>query len=239
VTVTAAVTVTATFNPKPLLYYPLDTSGANMGSLAGYALSLTGAVTFGTGKINGAAQFASGAYGTVQGSARAVLGVYPQYTISFWVNSSSPNTSNSFFDFNNRTTAPYGGIQLGYLSATQFSMCVATTSNSYLTGSCPVFAAPASGSWHNVIIRYAGTGTAAGQGAAVQVYEDDVLTTTIANDANNDPVFNQGISDSLSMGTGPGIALDDVRVYNTTFSAADQCTLVIGGTWSGSSCTVP
>jgi hypothetical protein len=102
-----------------------------------------------------------------------------------------------------------------------------------------VFAAPAAGAWHNIIIRYAGTGTGAGQGAAVQVYEDDVLTTTVNNDIANNPVFNPGMTDTLSIGVGPGIALDEVRIYNLAFSVAEQCTVVIGGTWTGTACTLP
>jgi Divergent InlB B-repeat domain len=241
VSMTTAIGVTATFNstvPTPLLYYTLDTSGAQTGSVAGYPLTLSGNVTFGTGKISGAALFGPGSYGLVQGSARAVLGAYPQYTISFWINATAPSTTNAFLDFNNRGTAPYGGLQFSYLSPTLFSLCASTTTNSYLTGSCPVFAAPATGAWHNVIIRYAGTGTGAGQGAPVQVYEDDVLTTTIANDAANNPVFNPGISDTLFIGT-TGMSLDDVRIYNSTFSQGDQCTVIIGGTWTGSACTLP
>ena len=241
VSMTTATSVTAAFNstlPTPLLYYTLDTSGAQTGSLAAYPLTLSGNVTFSTGKIGGAALFGSGAYGSVQGSARAVLGAYAQYTISFWVNATAPSTTNAFFDFDNRSAAPYGGLQLSYVSATQFSLCASSTTSSYLTGSCPVFAAPATGAWHNVIIRYAGTGTGAGQGAPVQVYEDDVLTTTIANDSANNPVFNPGISDTLSIGTA-GMSLDDVRIYNSTLSQGDQCTVIIGGTWNGSACTLP
>jgi hypothetical protein len=239
---TAATAVTATFDvaaPTPLLRWTLDGNATNTGSVAGYPLTLTGAVTYVTGKAGQAAQFASGAYGMVQGSARAVLGAYAQYTISFWVNATAtPNTGNAFFDFNNRSTAPYGGVQLAYSSSTQFSMCVASTTNSYLGGSCGLFSAPATGAWHHVILRYAGTGTSAGQGAGVDVYEDDVLVKTIANDASNNPVFSSGISDSLYIGTG-GISLDDVRVYNTTFTVANQCTQIIGGTWNGTSCTLP
>jgi hypothetical protein len=37
----------------------------------------------------------------------------------------------------------------------------------------------------------------------------------------------------------PGIALDDVRVYNIVFSPAEQCTVILGGAWSGSAYTLP
>ena len=35
------------------------------------------------------------------------------------------------------------------------------------------------------------------------------------------------------------MTFDDVRIYNTAFSQADQCTVIIGGTWTGSACTLP
>jgi len=194
-------------------------------------------VTFGAGKVGRAATFASGAYGLVS-SARVVLGAYPQYTISMWINATAPATSTSFFSINNRATAPYGGVQLGYSSTTLMSICASTTSNSYLTGSCPTFAAPALNSWHNLIIRYAGTGIGAGQGANVEVYVDDVLTLTVPNDAANNPVFNAGVPDTLAIGAA-GAAYDDVRIYNKTFTVAEQCTKVIGGTYAGTTCTLP
>jgi hypothetical protein len=241
VTVPAVTSVTATFTalPAPLLRWTFDGSATNTGSVAGYPLVLNGTVTFVAGKVGQAAQFATGAYGVVQGSARAVLGIYPQYTISFWVNASaSPNTASSFLDFNNRFTAPYGGIQLAYENATQLILCAASTTNSYLGGSCGIHAAPATGAWHHVIVRYAGTGTGAGQGAPIDVYYDDVLAFSQANDADDNPVFSAGISDALNIGTG-GVTLDDVRVYGSVFTVANQCTQIIGGTWNGSACALP
>ena len=65
-----------------------------------------------------------------------------------------------------------------------------------------------------------------------------MLAFTQANDASNNPVFNPGISDVLYIGTG-GLMLDDVRVYNSVFTVANQCTQIIGGAWNGSACTLP
>lgn len=221
----------------PLLWWTFDGDGTNTGTVAGYPLSLTGAVTFVAGKFGQAARFGAGAYGMVQGSARAVLGVYPQYTISFWVNAtSSPDTAHPFFDFYNPTTEPYGGIRLGYASSVLFSRCVATSSNRELV--CVNETGLDVGRWRNVIIRYAGTSTISGGGASVEIYFDGHMAGRDPNDANNDPVFNPGVSDVLSIGSG-GIMLDDVRIYNTVFTVADQCTEVIGGTWDGTACTLP
>jgi hypothetical protein len=241
VTVTAATTVTATFDlagTPPILYWALDGNGNNSGSTAGYALTLTGSTSYVGGVFGQALRFNSGSFGQVSGSARAVLGVSSQYTISFWVNASSLPTG-VLLDFSNRSSSPCGGIQLYYDAASQFGICVASTSRCFLpVGNCTLFDPPASNSWHNVILRYAGTGTGPGQGADVDIYQDGVLVLTIANDANNDPVFNSSIRDTLTLGTG-SMTLDDIRVYNTTFTPADQCTQVIGGTWNGASCALP
>jgi hypothetical protein len=223
--------------PTPLLRWTFDGDGTNTGTVAGYPLSLTGAVIFVAGKFGQAAQFGAGAYGMVQGSARAVMGVYPQYTISFWVNAtSSPDTAQPLFDFYNRTTAPFGGIRLGYASSALLSRCVATSTNKELV--CVKDTFSEAGRWRNMIIRYAGTSTTSGGGAPVEIYYDGHIAARDPNDANNDPVFNPGISDALYIGAG-GIMLDDVRIYNTVFTTADQCTEVIGGSWDGTACTLP
>ena len=246
VTVTAATSVTATFTstaPVPMLRWTFDSDGTNSGSLSGYALSLNGTISFVAGKVGaGAAQFSSGAYSVVSGM-RAVLDAYPQYTIAYWVNASaSPNTANSFLDFNNRFTAPYGGLQLSYSSATQYSMCVATTTSSYLTGSCPPSSNPAPSTRTHVAPRPSSAtparARAPARGAGVDVYVDDVLVKSVANDGNNNPVFNAGVPDSFYFG-GSGTTVDDLRIYSTTFTVANQCTQIIGGTWTGTSCTLP
>jgi hypothetical protein len=239
VTVDASKAVTATFEPGPLalLRYKFDGDGTNSGSLAGYTETLNGTVTFPAGKFGQAAQFGSGAYGFVSGT-RTVLSTYAQYTISYWVNATTPPVSTAILDFNNRSTAPYGGIQVGYGTSTTYSMCVSTTTNSFLTGSCKSVTAPAAGAWHNVIIRYAGTGTGAGQGGNVDVYEDGALVATVANDASNNPVFNPGIPDALYIGAA-GLSFDEVRVYNVALTPAEQCAQIIGGAWTGSACTLP
>jgi concanavalin A-like lectin/glucanase superfamily protein len=236
-----------TRGPTPLLWWTFDGDGTNSGAVAGYPLSLTGPVTFVAGKFGAAAQFGSGAFGMVQGSARGVLGAYPQYTISFWVNATlTPDTTHPIFDFYNRSAEPYGGIQFGYPRSEgnpdapppghAFSMCAATTGAGL---GCVKFSGPEVDSWHNVIIRYAGTSTISGGGARVEVYYDGHYDMSLHNDAQ-DPVFTTGISDVLYIGTG-GITLDDMRIYNTVFTPPDQCTEVIGGTWDGSSglCTLP
>lgn len=222
---------------QPILQWSFENNGNNTGSTSGYALSLHGATSYVSGKLGQAAQFGSGAYASVAGM-KGVLAIYAQYTISFWLYVDAPNASNAFFDFENRTTAPYGGVQIAYPSASTFSFCVASTSNPYISGSCASSTGPATASWHNVILSYAGTGTGAGQGAALDVFVDDVLAKTIANDTANDPIFSSGISDTLYVGA-PGFTLDEIRIYATTFTQDLQCTTVIGGTWNGSSCTLP
>jgi hypothetical protein len=91
-----------------------------------------------------------------------------------------------------------------------------------------------------IIIRYQGMGPYPGQGAPVEVFEDGSLVATIANDAANDPVFNPGVPDTLSVGA-PGLALDDLRIYDLAYPTAEEqaCALITNGEWDGMACTVP
>ena len=243
VTMSAARNVTASFaaaGVQPILWWKLDGSGTNSGTLAGYAYSPVG-VSWVTGKFGMAAQYGPGAYGSVANSLRAALSTSAAYTISFWINAtSSPNTGNSALDFWNRSTAPYGGLQFYFSSATSLVLCGASTTQPYLpNGSCTTtWTAPSPSVWHNYIFRYSGTGTAAGQGGNVDIYVDDVLVTTLPNDSSKNPIFSNGVGDTLYFGTS-GMSWDDVRIYDQVFTQAQQCTTVIGGTWNGTSCALP
>lgn len=233
---TPAVSIDAPTGPTPVLYWSMDNNVNNTGALVGYALTTPAGISYATGKSGQAASYASGQYAYVDGM-HASLTTYAKVTIGFWMKEPGNVSSASFFDCNNRTTAPYGGMQLG-LTSTSVSACVSTTTNSFLSGACNGFTAPSANTFHHWIIRYDGAGTGAGQGAATDIYIDDVLVHTRANDANNNPVWNPGAPDRLYLGV-PGALLDEVKIYNQVFSVADQCTYVVRGTWTGSSCTLP
>jgi hypothetical protein len=229
--------------PMPVLHYTFDSDGTNTGSAAGDALMWRGTVTFVPGKIGNAASFAHFAYGEMQGDARAVFGVSPEYTIAFWAKGSdAPDTNSSFLDV--ASAFAYfggGGMQLRYKSATEIFVCAGSTTKPLLpTGSypCPSFPAPSIGVWHSFIIRYAGTGLGPGQGANLEVYVDGALAYTVQNDAANNPIFSPSVSQYLDVGYG-GVALDDLRVFTKAFTLAEQCTWLIGGAWNGTSCALP
>ena len=237
VALTSSLTIYANFDPQPLLWYTLDDlSGANIGSVPGYTLTLQQSVSTVVGEIGHAMEFDTDGAATVSGI-RAVLGVYPQYTIAFWIyESATPQAPAVVLGFQNNATAPYGGLTFSTPQRGAFQLCLSSTSNA--NTACTRLAGVPSQSWHHIILRYAGTGTGAGQGAGVDVYEDDVLVTTVANDANNDPVFNMNISDTLKIAPG-GTTVDDLRIYNQTFTPAEQCATIIGGIFGAGGCTLP
>lgn len=223
--------------PAPLLWYRFEGDGSNIGSLPGYALALVNP-QFGAGKSGQALGFGAGGYSQVSGM-RSAIGSAPQVTIAFWMNVTTPASSPIFVSVQNRTVAPYGGVQLYQSSAAISGLCASSTTNSFLSGSCQSFASPSTNAWHHWIIRYAGTGTGTGQGAGVDIYVDGVLVLSLPNDANNNPVFNAtGMPDTMYLG-GPGAIIDEVKIFNRVFTPAEQCTFVIGGTWNGASCALP
>jgi hypothetical protein len=65
-----------------------------------------------------------------------------------------------------------------------------------------------------------------------------VLTSSINNNNATSTIFNSTQSDQLTVGQ-TSMTIDDVRIYNQVFTQAQQCTVIIGGTWSGSACTLP
>jgi len=233
----ASIDAPAPSGPMPVLYWSLDNTANNTGALAGYTLTTPAGLTYGAGKFGQAAAFAAGQYAYVDGM-RASLDTYAKVTIGFWMREPGNVPGQAFLDCSNRATSPYGGVQLG-LSSTSVSLCVASTTNAFLGGGCNGFTAPSANVWHHWILRYDGTGTAAGQGGPTQIYIDNVLVHTRANDTANNPVFNTtGTPDRLYLGV-PNSGLDDVRIYNQVFTLADQCTYVVRGTWNGTSCVLP
>lgn len=223
--------------PVPVLRYRFEGDGSNTGSLAGLALNISGA-TFVAGKIGQQAiHFGSVGFANTTGM-RIVLGNSAASTVSFWMAQDAVLSSQAFWDDGNRSSAPFGGVQLGQ-SSLGISVCVSSTTNSFLGGDCNGFTSPSINAWHHWIIRYSGTGIGTGQGGPAEIYVDDVLMLTRANDADNNPVFNNtGMPDTMTIG-GIGVAMDDLRIYNRTFTQAEQCTLIIGGAWTGSACTLP
>jgi hypothetical protein len=226
-------------DPSLLLHYTFDGDIANTGSLPGFDATTVGTTSFVPGKFGLALQIGDRGVAEVFGM-KSVLGVFPQYTISFWAKASSPPPagSNLFFD-GNFGTAPFGGVALAQADPSSLLLCAATASNRSLGGACNGPPAPALSAWHNIILRYLGAGTGFGQGGAVELYIDGALAYTLPNDSAADPVFNANIPDFLQIGSIPYL-IDDLRVYNRTFSPAAQCTTVIGGTLGDSgSCTLP
>lgn len=222
--------------PMPQLHWTLDGNVNNTGALSGYTLTTPTGIGYGAGKVGQAAMLAGGQYTYVEGM-HTSLTTYPKVTIGFWMKEPGNVPGQAFLDCNNRQTAPYGGVQMG-LSNTSVTVCVSTSSTAFLSGGCNGFTAPSANTWHHWILRYDGSGVGAGQGAATEIYIDNVLVHTRANDSANNPVWNPGAPDRLYLGVANSM-LDDVRIYNQVFSPADQCTYVVRGTWTGTSCTLP
>ena len=222
--------------PMPQLHWTLDGNVNNAGALSGYTLTTPSGISYGAGKVGQAAMLGGQQYTYVDGM-NTSLTTYPKVTIGFWMKEPGNLQGQAFFDCNNRQTAPYGGVQMG-LTGSSVAVCVSTSSTAFLSGGCNGFTAPSANTWHHWILRYDGSGVGAGQGAATEIYIDNVLVHTRANDSANNPVWNPGAPDRLYLGV-PSSMLDDVRIYNQVFSLADQCTYVVRGTWTGTSCTLP
>ena len=68
--------------------------------------------------------------------------------------------------------------------------------------------------------------------------ENAVSVLNRTNDATNNAVFNSFMLADLSLGL-PVAAIDEIKIYDTVFDPATQCSVVIGGTPNGAGCTLP
>jgi len=216
---------TTTTPAAPLMRWDFDQHLTNSGTLAGYAMQVPAGANWVTGQSGAAIYFGGNQYGGVDGL-RAVLGSRTKLTIAFWMN--QPGTLRSAaFDLLNRSSAPYGGVALGYdFNTSALYWCVATTASSVLGGSCNAPNVGLPNEWHHWIMRY--------DGATVQLFLDDVLVATKAT--NNDVLG--GMPDTLSL-PAPLTGYDNLEIYGDVFDVATQCTHVVGGVRTGTTCTLP
>jgi hypothetical protein len=190
-------------------------------------------VTYVTGKLGQAAQISASGYQYTAG-ARATIGTYAQGTISMWIHDYVAS-GGIFMDFDNRSTAPYGGIQLFPGAGSTAGLILSSTSLSYVPAGNPnTVNIGASGAWHNLIMVYNRDNSSHN----FEVWIDGVLSSSITNNNAASTIFNSSQSDQLTVGQ-TSMTIDDVRIYNQVFTQAQQCTVVIGGTWTGTACTLP
>ena len=222
--------------PMPRFRWNFEGNTSNIGSENGFALTTPAGISFVGGKLGMAGSFGPGQYARVAGL-RPLLGTFTDVTIAFWLKEPGNLASAIVADIDNRSKSPFGGVQLA-LTGTTAALCVSTTSSAFLSGSCGGPPAPSANTFHHWILRYHGTGAGAGMGGPTELYVDGVLVHTRPNDVANDPVFNTtGMPDVFTVG-GPGMVVDDVRIYDRVFTPAEQCTMIIGGTMEGVGCTL-
>jgi hypothetical protein len=221
--------------PTPKMRWTFENNLNNTGTATATLTSL-GGNSYVAGKVGQAISFGNNQVAAVT-SMRATFGTYGKVTVAYWLKEPG-NLQVANWDCNNRTTSPYGGVQIGF-NGPLANVCVSTTSNAFLGGSpCPSFTAPSSNEWHHWIIRYNGTGIGTGQGGPTEIYIDGALVKTIANDTSNNPVWTANIPDTLYAG-GPGTQLDEFQVWDQVFTVAEQCSLIVGGTYANGICTPP
>jgi hypothetical protein len=225
--------VTAT----PILWYKFDGNANNSGSLGATYNGNASSVTYVSGKVGQGVQFGStsSSYITIPNSATPLSSWYT-YTIGVWFYEASTLNWAYLWDF--RTAS--GGCESYHGVNPSITTCCSGSSGSV---GCRSFT-PTVATWHHLILRYAGTSTSPGGGAPLQLYLDGTLVNTIPN-ASGNVIFSSSQLTNLVIGLDAALSeatnfiLDELKVYNQVFTEAEQCTIVIGGTWGGSSCTLP
>ena len=229
---------TVTVADRDLLRYPFDADGVNAGGLAPDYRAIVGTASYVAGRYGSAVKFDGSTTGGIRIPGVDTLFTQSnEWTIALWFREDSVVKNTVLFelratdaDGNDRGWETYHG---GYPDA-MLHTCSAA--------GCATFAAPV-GVWHNIVYRYAAPSISAG--GPLEIWFDGALVATLPN-ANNVPLMTH-VSAELRLGYyGPygssgqygKFTVDELRVFDRTFTPAEQCTVVSYGTWNGSSCTV-
>jgi Concanavalin A-like lectin/glucanases superfamily/CARDB len=219
----------------PLLRYPFDGDAANAAALPGYDGDLTNA-EFLPGKVGQAIKFdGSGTTGVVFPGSGDLFARGARWTISFWFREDTLKASSWLWSFRSRPGGTTGWETYHGIDPSILTTCSGASQ-------CFSFPSPAAGVWHHLLYRY--DAPSAQQGAPVDIYVDGVLAGQVPNPAQV-PLAGAAGADirfgnfQASSAAGGIAYVDELRVYPFVFTDADQCTVVIGGTWDGASCSLP
>lgn len=200
----------------PVLRYAFDGNATNSGAAADLD-GIPSSVTYSSGKFGSSIVFHSSATSNVRLPTQALTRTGHPFTVSIWWREPSIVQSSKLVTFGGTNAlTSYHGVSSSLMVNCVSS--VACNSFSYTVGA-----------WNNLIYRYAGAGSGVG------VYLNGNLQFTLTGLPGNlfatftDAVF----------GTGSNMWVDEVRFYDQVFDAKDQCTMVVGGTYSGTTCQAP
>jgi hypothetical protein len=209
--------------PAPILHYTFDDTLDNAGSLgAGYAGHGTG-YSFDAGKVGTAIQFDKTRESGVVLPTQVPLSSDVAYTIGFWFREDSVWNSDPYtqYLFDSRGN---GGFQTYHGAGGNESLTTCSAAGCQGLGY-------AVGVWHHLIYRYDG----ANGDAPLELFIDGKLAATLpASD-----VYFSTTQKSVVIGTRTNMMIDDLRVYDAALSDAQQCEVVIGGTWTSGRCDLP
>ncbi len=206
---------------NPLLRYAFDGNPNNSGAIANTPVDFNGTgsnVTYTSGKFGVGVRFASSSSSYVMLPTKTLTDTGHPFTVSVWWFEQSVVNSSTLINFGAQyALESYHGAGGGpYLTS-----CV----TSVACGSFPYDV----GQWNNLIYRYAGAGS------NVDLYLNGVKQVTLTGVPGD--LF-AGFANA-TVGTSSNMFVDEIRLYDQVFTDAVQCTRVLGGTYSGTTCTPP
>jgi hypothetical protein len=209
---------------SPLLRYAFEGNPNNTGAIPNTPTSFNGtqsSVSYASsGKFGNAVTFLQSDSSYVTLPVSPLIRTGRAYTVSIWwrepsVVNGSPGPRLISFPGTNRLEGYHGATGTALYNCVSSIQC---NNFSYTVNS-----------FNNLIYRYTGAG------AGVQVYLNNVLQFTL----NGPPGDLFAALGNPEVGTRTNMTVDEIRFYDQVYTTATQCTQVIGGTWTGSACTLP
>lgn len=206
---------------QPVLRYAFENSNAmNTGAASNTPTSYTGTlmnVTFAPGKFGSGVMLQGSATSFVTLPVSPLIHTGRAYTVSLWFLESSSLANGALIRFP-------GTNRLESYHSTDFRVwenCVSSIACASFEYNYNV--------WYNIAYSYAGAGN------PVKVYRDGYLIDSVAGPPGD--LF-AALGDP-TVGAGASVRVDEIRFFDRAYPIDEMCTVVLGGTWSGTSCTLP
>jgi hypothetical protein len=206
-----------------VLHYPFDKHLRNASALGNAHDGDGQGFDFVPGRVGDAIAFAGGSSDLVKlRNTIAPLSNDESYTIAMWVREPKQVVDNEvrkLFDF----FEPNGGIMAYRESSFDFELHITYGNKigNVEKGYGTLYAAEG---WRHVLLEYRDVG------AAVSLWIDAQLVRTIENTSGSH-VFTDSQFPDMLLGENSLFMIDDLQIYNRTFTQRDKCETIMGGLW--------
>ena len=152
--------------------------------------------------------------------------------LGVWFKQETITNDGVLFDFLASANGSGGGLRIGNGADSEtLEACFASSSDELSCGDIDLGAGYDGTQWHHLTVHLPQSN------GNVEIKIDGV-TQLILSNTNSASILNGNMADSMTWGFASGFIIDEIKLFDRSFTPEEQCVLVIEGTWNNatSSC---